>query len=219
VTTFVPADRHEWHALTDYLTRLVALDARACVRLQAHGQVLGVWGGPPLDAVTLRPVALAEPSDLSDATVSAVRLLERLDPVAGSTAVEVPPAVPGPPWAGLLPPRTGWQPAATMPAGAVHDAVRVAVDGFRRRLDLIPEHDRSRARLDALAAEVWDRPLVAAVPLRVAHAAELTGLLGREGEVTALRQGDWSRLQCPGGSVAARAGAGPALELFALSPS
>lgn len=223
MSEFWPADLGERSALRGYLSRLVALDGRACVRLQAttDGAVLGVWGGPPLDVVTLRPVALRQPSDLGDVTVSAVRLLERLsDPDGGAVAaalpVEVPPSVQGPAWAGLLPPRTGWTVLATVPAGAVYDAVRVGVDGFARRVELIGEPDRSRAQLDAVAADVWGRPVVAGVPLRVAHAAELTGLLGRDGEVTAYSSGTWRRLGCPGGSVAARTDSGASLDLFAL---
>jgi hypothetical protein len=226
VSELVPADLGEWHALRDYLTRLVGLDGRACVRLQANALVLGVWGGPPLDVVTLRPVALLRPSngtdvtDVSDVTVSAVRLLEQLDLGAAegrdSLTVEVPPQVQGPAWAGLLPPRAGWTALATVPAGAVHDAVRVGVDGFNRRVELVGKAERSRGYLDAVAAAVWGRPVVAGVPLRVAHAAELTGLLGREGEVTAYSSGSWRRLGCPGGSVAARADSGAALDLFAL---
>jgi hypothetical protein len=219
VSEFLPADDNERWALRGYLSRLLALDTRASVRLQAGGRVLGVWGGPPLDVVTLRPVALAQPSDLPDVTVSATRLLERFDPAEGadlSAPIEVPASVAGPAWARLLPPRSGWTALATVPAGAVHDAVRVGVEAFQRRVDLLPEEHRSRARLDAVAADVWGRPVVAGVPLRAAHAADLVGLLGRDGEVTALENGPWRRLSCPGGSVALRGDSGGPLDLFAL---
>jgi hypothetical protein len=216
VSELVPADLGERQALRGYLSRLVALDGRACVRLQAHGLVLGVWGGPPLDVVTLRPVALSVASDAGDVTVSAVRLLENVAALEESGPVEVPSAVPGPAWAGLLPPRTGWNVVAIVPAGAVHDAVRVGVDAFQRRVALLPEDLRGRAQLEGIAADVWGRPVVAGVPLRVAHAADLTGLLGREGDVTAFASGSWLRLGCPGGSVAARTGSASSLDLFAL---
>ena len=76
--------------LRSYLERLVGLDTRAAVRLQASGRVLGVWSGPPFQVVALRPVALTAPSDL-DVTVSAQRLLERLTDAVG-LSVAVPPA-------------------------------------------------------------------------------------------------------------------------------
>ena len=88
--------------------------------------------------------------------------------------------------------------------------------GVQWRVELVPARDRSRAALDAAAGEVWDQPLVAEVPLRAAHAAELMGLLGREGDVDVLEHGSWQRLACPGGSVAVRRGTGARLDLFAL---
>ncbi len=202
--------------LLGYLGRLVGLDNRGAVRLQAGGLVLGVWGGPPLDVVALRPVALQAPLEL-DVTVSAQRLLDRLQDSV-TEPVPLPPPVSGPAWAGLLPPRTGWTARATVPASAVFDAVRVAVEGFGRRVALLDEDQRSRAALDAIAADLWNRPVVAGVPLRSAHAAELVGLLGREGEVTALDTATWQRLACPGGSVAVRkdSGAGLSLGVWAL---
>lgn len=219
MSEFWAADLGEQEALRGYLSRLVALDGRACVRLQAHGTVLGVWGGPPLDVVTLRPVALSAASDAGDVTVSAVRLLERVAALADQPGpVEVPPAVPGPAWAGMLPPRGGWAAMATVPAGAVHDAVRVGVDAFGRRVDELAPDQRGRAQLEGIASSVWGRPVVAGVPLRLAHAADLTGLLGREGDVTAYASGNWLRLGCPGGSVAARSGSASSLDLFALRP-
>ena len=214
--------------LTVYLGRLVGLDNRGSIRLQASGLVLGVWGGPPLDVVTLRPVALSVPLEL-DVTVSAQRLLDRLqeaasdsvllpDSVAASNPVPLPDSVSGPAWAGLLPPRGGWSPLATVPASSVFDAVRVGIEAFGRRVALLREEQRTRAALDAVAADVWNRPVVAGVPLRAAHAAELTGLLGREGEVTAFESPTWQRLSCPGGSVALRkdSGSGLALGVWAL---
>ncbi len=192
--------------LRAYLTRLVWLDDRGAVRLQGSATVLGAWGGPPLAVVTLRPVALGEPLPAPlDVTVSAQRLLERLGSEAqDGDRLELPPPVPGPAWAGLLPPRSGWTELAVVPAASVHDAVRVGVDAFRRRVDLLPEDDRPRAALDAIADEIWARPVVAGVPLRAAHAADLTGLLSRDGEVRAYESGPWLRLACPGGSVALR---------------
>jgi len=207
VTQLRTADGHETAGLGAYLTRLVALDDRAAVRLQGTGTVVGVWGGPPLDVLTLRPVALgAELPDALDVTVSVRRLLDRVDPAAGTALeVELPPAVTGPAWAGLLPPRGGWRELATVPAGAIDDAVRVAVEGFRRRVDELSDDERhSQPALEAIARQLWGQPVLAGVPLRAAHAADLVGLLSRDGEVRAMQSGPWQRLACPGGSVALR---------------
>jgi hypothetical protein len=229
MTSLAVAGEVELAGLRAYLVRLVALDDRAAVRLQASGQVLGVWGGPPLDVVTLRPVALAappadrpaQPADRPapapsvDVTVSARRLVEAVESVEPSSTptVQIPAAVPGPAWVGLLPPRSGWAPLAAVPTAAVHDAVRVAVEGFQRRVELLPADARTPAALQAVADEVWSAPVVATVPLRAAHAAELVGLLGRDGEVAALEAGAWVRLSCAGGSVALRRDGGTGMGL------
>jgi len=201
--------------LRRYLQRLLELDRAAAVRLQANGGVLGVWGGPPLGVWTLRPVALAGPVRV-DATVSAQRLLDGLD--AGGD-VSVPPSVPGLVWAGLLPPRSGWELVAEVPAGVVVDAVRVGVEAFRRRVDPVAPPLRSPEFLESVAADVWERPVVGGAPLRAAHAADLVGLLGPDGEVAAYRSGPWWRIRCAGGSVLGRAGDRPraGLDLFALT--
>jgi hypothetical protein len=218
-----PADGHEKAGLAAYLRRVVALDDRAAVRLQGAGGVLGVWAGPPLDVLTLRPVALGAPlTEAVDVTVSGRRLLDQLengDSTSPGTAlgVDLPAPVTGPAWAGLLPPRGGWEELATVPAAAVDDAVRVAVEGFRRRVEELGEDDRrSQPALEAIARQLWAQPVVAGIPLRAAHAADLVGLLSRDGEVRAMRSGPWHRLGCPGGSVVLRrdgAGTGLGLDL------
>jgi len=198
-----PAGAHEALGLASYLRRLTALDSRAAVRIQARGAVAGVFAGPPFEVVALRPVALAAPLEV-DATVSAQRLLERLDEVSPGDAVTLPPPVVGPAWAGLLPPRTGWSPAGEVATVAVAAAVRSGIVSFREKAERLPEAERTVDRLDAMAREVWRTPVVGSVPLRAAHAAEALGLLGREGEVAASVSGAWRRLRCSGGSVAVR---------------
>jgi hypothetical protein len=191
----------EGPGLAVYLERLLRLDDRAAVRLQASGRVLGVWSGPPFDVVALRPAALAAPADL-DVTVSARRLSERL-PDAGpqGATIEVPDVVTGPSWVGLLPPRSGWEERARTSVAQVRSAVDSAVHFFRLRSQGVT----GRGELDAIAADVWQRACVGEVPVRCAHAAELLGLLGPDdGEVVAYRESGWLRLQTPGGSVACR---------------
>lgn len=191
--------------LTAYLGRVVALDDRAAVRLQARGTVAGVWSGPPFGVLALRPVALLEPADV-DTTLSAQRFLESLERLSGTGEVELdlPASVLGPPWAALLPPQSGWALEAEVPVAVVVDQVRVAVEGFRRRVDALPAEGRTPAALEAVAEELWSVPSVGPVPMRAAHAASQLGFLGREGPVSAYRSGGWVRLGCPGGSVLTR---------------
>jgi hypothetical protein len=183
--------------LADYLDRLLRLDGRAAVRIQADGGVAGFWCGPPLGVVALRPAALADAASV-DVTVSAGRLRERL---TGGAEVELPGSVPGPAWVGLLPPRSGWQERARGSVRYVREAVVAAKEAFALRADGVTD----RRQLDAAADEVWRRACLAEVPVRAAHAAESLGLLGPgSGEVVAYAVDGWLRLSAPGGSVAVR---------------
>jgi hypothetical protein len=202
VTSLSPAGAVEAQGWAAYLDRLLRLDDRAAVRLQATGGVLGVWSGPPFDAVALRPVALAAPVEL-DRTVSARRLRDALG-VALGDPIEVPDAVPGPSWVGLLPPRSGWTETGRTDERVVAGAVASAVVSFRAKSDALGEAERTADRLNRMAQEAWRTPVVGGVPLRAAHAASALGLLGEDGEAVGFAAGSWLRLAVGGGSVAVR---------------
>jgi hypothetical protein len=209
VTGIRLAGADEQQAVVQYLDRLVALDNRAAVRLQAGGQVMGIWSGPPFEVVALRPVALASPEQV-DATVSAQRLLER---VRESVQVELPPPVSGPSWVGLLPPRGGWEERMRGDVANVRAAVGTAKHFFRERAEGVSD----RQELERIAQDVWERTCLGEVPVRSAHAAESLGLMG-PGEATAVAYSTdtWTRLALPGGSVSARRGLLPSISVFAL---
>jgi hypothetical protein len=205
----VVAGEGDRQGLVQYLERLVSLDSRAAVRLQAGGPALGVWSGPPFEVVALRPVALAEPVQL-DATVSAQRLLER---ARNGLAVEIPASVSGPTWTGLLPPRSGWEERVRSDVGNVRAAVEMAKHFFRERADGVTD----RTALERIAHDVWERTCLAEVPVRAAHAAESLGLMGPgDGVAVAYSTETWTRLAVPGGSVAARRGLLPSLSVMPL---
>lgn len=205
----VVADEVDRQGLVQYLERLVALDNRAAVRLQAGGTVLGVWSGPPFEVVALRPVALGEPIRL-DATVSAQRLLER---ARKGLVVEVPASVSGPTWVGLLPPRSGWEERLRSDVGNVRAAVEMAKHFFHERAEGVTD----RAALEQIAHDVWERTCLAEVPVRAAHAAESLGLMGpADGVAVAYSTDSWTRLAVPGGSVAARRGLLPSIPVLPL---
>ncbi|MYV64625.1 hypothetical protein GT043_01315, partial [Streptomyces sp. SID2131] len=107
------ADAREAAALAAFLTRLVHYDRAAAVRLQAGGGALAVFGRPPsFEVLAIRTARLVDAVDL-DVTVSAGELLDGIEETAGKAVV--PDAVTGPPWAGVLPPRSGWRPVAGLP--------------------------------------------------------------------------------------------------------
>ncbi|GAA2140825.1 hypothetical protein GCM10009760_24320 [Kitasatospora kazusensis] len=241
------ADTGEAADLSAFLVRLLRFDRAAAVRLQAVAApgapgalgtaaptaptagagapeaaagVLAVFGRLPLGsagALAVRTVRLERLDAAADRTVSAGQLLEAVDDRDGTLRLPAP--VTGPAWAGLLPPRTGWQPVGEPSAEAVFPEVTAAVREFKERSEAVPEHHRTRTVLDALADEIWARPLAAVpeLPLRAAHAAYVVGFLKPATALTVHRAGSWRRLSAPAGSIAVRTAAAPGAGL-GLSP-
>ncbi|MGX5182664.1 hypothetical protein ACWKT5_07525 [Streptomyces avermitilis] len=219
MTVLYLADEGEAADLAAFLARLIHYDRGAAVRLQASGTALAVFGRPPsFDVLAIRTARLGKPYedglDVSlDVTVSAGELLESIDESA-ATAV-VPAAVTGPPWAGLLPPRGGWQPEPGLPApDALRATVAAAVSEFRSRTQQLPPEGRTRAELDRIGREIWSRTLGdTRLPVRAAHAAQSLGFLRPapagtstpdEAPLGLFSSGAWLRLRTPYGSIAVR---------------
>ncbi|MDG9716785.1 hypothetical protein [Streptomyces sp. DH24] len=208
------ADEGEAADLAAFLSRLLHYDRGAAVRLQAAGTALAVFGRPPsFEVLAIRAVRLAKPYENGldvtlDVTVSAGELLESVDERA-ATAV-VPAAVTGPPWAGVLPPRGGWQPRPGLPAPDVLRAtVAASVAEFRSRTEELAPERRTRAELDRIGREIWSRTVGdTGLPLRAVHAAQSLGFLrpvtSAGGAPGLLSSGAWLRLRTPYGSVAVR---------------
>ncbi|MEV6977997.1 hypothetical protein [Kitasatospora sp. NPDC093806] len=219
------ADTGEAADLAAFLVRLLRFDKAAAVRLQAVPRpdgtgVLAVFGRLPLGgsgALAVRTARIAGLTEPVDLTVSAGQLLDGVDGEADTVALPGP--VTGPAWAGLLPPRTGWRPVGEPPVDRVYPELMAAVREFRERSEAVPAHHRTRAVLDALADEIWSRPVGALpeLPLRAAHAAYVIGFLGPRSPLTVHRAGGWLRLSAPAGSVAVRTAAAPGAGL-GLSP-
>lgn len=197
--------------LAAFLGRLLKWDKRAVVRLRsAPGEAaLGVFGQPPFGGVlAVKAVALGGGAvDVAvDATVSAGQLL---DAVAAGDGGDfgIPASVTGPSWAGLLPPRGGWQRIAEVPGAEMRATAAQVVAEFRTRTERLPQQRRTRQELDALAEELWTRPY-RGVTLRAVHAAYALGFLreppGGPDEAAVLSAGPWVRIRTGYGSVAAR---------------
>ncbi|MEV7390312.1 hypothetical protein [Streptomyces sp. NPDC091215] len=208
------ADDGEAADLAAFLSRLLRYDRSAAVRLQAAGTALAVFGRPPsFEVLAIRAVRLAKPYEdgldvTLDVTVSAGELLESVDESAATAAV--PGAVTGPPWAGVLPPRGGWQPEPGLPVPqALRATVAAAVGEFRSRTEELGPDDRTRAELDRIGRDIWSRTVAGTpLPVRAVHAAQSLGFLrpdrGGEAEAVLLSAGAWLRLRTPFGSIAVR---------------
>jgi hypothetical protein len=212
--------------LAAYLERLLRFDRAAAVRVVGTGDAVGVYGQPPFHVLTLRTWHLAGSADGPDrdaasqdaanpdiadpdvvnldVTVSAGQLL---DAAAGPGPVVVPPALAGATaWTGFLPPRRGWENLGSMPVAEVEMAAIAGIAEFKHRAEAMPDTSRTRSAVDALAAEIWDRPLSYGMPVRAAHAARAMAFLGA-GQAAAVwvsRAGRWLRLDAPFGTVVVR---------------
>ncbi|MET2717211.1 hypothetical protein ABXV03_15900 [Streptomyces harbinensis] len=197
------AERGEAADLAALLARLLRWEKAAAARLQADGPVLGVFARPArFGVLAIRPLRLAEPA-LLDVTVSAGELLEGIDEAAGTARVPAP--VTGPSWAGVLPPRGGWEPLAELEHGGLRGAAEAVVAEFRKRTEALADAERTREALDALAEEIWSRPLPGTpLPLRAVHAARSLGFLRAAAPAAVLARGVWLRLRTPLGSIAVR---------------
>ncbi|MFR0352659.1 hypothetical protein [Streptomyces sediminimaris] len=204
------ADEGEGADLAAFLSRLIHYDRSAAVRLQAAGTALAVFGRPPsFEVLAVRAVRLAKPYEKGldvtlDVTVSAGELLESVDESAATA--QVPGAVTGPPWAGVLPPRGGWRAESGLPApDALRSAVRSAVAEFRSRTGELTAEQHTRAELDRIGREIWSRTVgETPLPVRAAHAAQSLGFLRPGAPVALFSSGAWLRLRTPYGSVAVR---------------
>ncbi|MFC8276076.1 hypothetical protein ACFUJR_26770 [Streptomyces sp. NPDC057271] len=199
------ADAREAADLAAFLARLIHYDRAAAVRLQAGGGALAVFGRPPsFEVLAVRTARLVDAVDL-DVTVSAGELLEGVEASAGKAVV--PDAVTGPPWAGVLAPRGGWEPVEGLPVAArLRGAVAAAVAEFRSRNEALPPERRTRAERDRIGREIWSRTVAeSGLPLRAVHAAQSLGFLpGEAVPVALLASGPWLRLRTPYGSIAVR---------------
>lgn len=206
VPRLVFADPGEAAGLAAFLERLLRWEKNAAVRIKAEGGVAGVFAKPArFEVLAVRTGRLLEANGpiALDTTVAAGELLELVD--ERRELVTVPAAVTGPPWAGVLPPRSNWRALGELPPDAVRTVAAATVAEFRERAEGLPESERTRERLDALAEEIWSRPLGRTdFPLRSVHAAHALGFLRGDRPVGLFATGSWLRLRTHYGSVAVR---------------
>ncbi|MBT1636511.1 hypothetical protein [Clavibacter michiganensis] len=214
--------------LQTFLGRSARVDDGA-VRLIGSGGVLAVYTSvlQPAGLLDRAPTVLglrtfaAETQAPVDSVVPIRALLDRLarleGPATGSpgepVGVLVPPDTATAPWAGISPPRAGWERLADVPAAALRAAARAGIEEVAAAVPTgIGEQIVSRVR-----GEVWGRPVEGApdVPAGGAFAAYSLGFLGpdpapdavaddEEPPVAVLRTGPWTRLTTARGHVLIR---------------
>lgn len=202
------------HDLSVLLGRALRLDEAGAVRLIADSGVLAVYvavitpkglldRGPTV--LGLRTFALAEGA--FDEVVPIRSLLARVD-AALAAAPELEPTAPVPVglpagvstivWAGITPPRGGWQRLAPLDAAPFAAAARA---GIEEVATAIPTGTGEQI-VHRVRSEVWGRPLPEAehLPAGAAFALETLGFLGDD-PVQQFAAGSWVRLSTTRGHV------------------
>ncbi|TFC31342.1 hypothetical protein E3O25_02520 [Cryobacterium sp. TMT1-3] len=187
------------------------------VRLMATEGVLAVYTAifyprGLLDAsptvLGLRTFALTEPVDL-DKVVPVRSLLERLKRLESTTSdptvpvtVTVPLEVNTVTWAGISPPKGGWEPHGQTPAANLEVAARAGIDEVAAT---VPE-GAGELIVERVRSEVWGRQVdgLEFVPTGAGFAAFSLGFLADDEPVQLFESGLWTRLSTSRGHVLVR---------------
>ena len=227
--------------LATYISRALAVNPDAAIRLTARGRVLAVFACSlePEDASSTAPVImgmralhLAAESTL-DMTVQAQALQERLARLQKQAEEQtneenpelvlyMPPVTVNAGWTGKAAPVRGWSEVGTVP---VEEFARATAEGLEAVDRALPENPGA-AVLTTVRSRIWSSPMVleylpafdgVQVPAGAAFALRVYGFIpeGFTGElpVFAARVGsdEWLRIVAPAGMVLVRRGSGSLL--------
>jgi hypothetical protein len=213
-TVLLPDPATVW-SLRRYLSLAARVDPGGAARLVGRGELLACYvaplhgsGGPTV--LGLRVQRLGAPCDL-DVTAPLAALLDRLPVTAPEpgpgTALAVDLGLPPAPassagWAGVSPPRAGWEPLGRVDVAELRAVVAAGVD----EIVVGTPPTAGAAQVSALRARVWGRPLARRpqIPGGIAFVAEALAFLDEAEPATLHRRGPWSRLSTPRGHTLAR---------------
>lgn len=227
--------------LATYISRALAVNPDAAIRLTARGRVLAVFACSlePEDASSTAPVImgmralhLAAESTL-DMTVQAQALQERLARLQKQAEEQtneenpelvlyMPPVTVNAGWTGKAAPVRGWSEVGTVP---VEEFARATAEGLEAVDRALPENPRA-AVLTTVRSRIWSSPMVleylpafdgVQVPTGAAFALRVYGFIpeGFTGElpvfVARVGSDEWLRIVAPAGMVLVRRGSGSLL--------
>ncbi len=227
--------------LATYISRALAIDPQAAIRLTARGRVLavfacslepeGVSSETPV-ILGMRALQLAAESTL-DMTVQAQALLDRLarlqrqaeeqqDEENPQLVLFMPPVTVNTGWAGKAVPLGGWSKVGSVPVEEFHRATTEGLEAVERAL---PENPGA-AVLSTVRSRIWASPMVLEflsafdgvdVPSGAAFALRVFGFIpeGYTGDLPVFRSrtgsDEWLRIVAPAGMVLVRRGSGSLL--------
>lgn len=176
------------------------------VRLRASGGTLAVTSAPlaPQTLLEATPTVLGMRFVRVDAELECDLVVDAaaLAPGDAPNAIALPDSAVTAPWAGVSPPRSGWERAASLDAATL--AAR-AQWGIAAVAEAVPDAaGEDVVRL--VRAQVWGEPdgEVVDLPRGVAFAAFALGFIGGEETATVHRSGPWTRVSLRRGHVLTR---------------
>jgi hypothetical protein len=215
INPFILADQQTAADLQAYLARAKRLDPDGLVRLRAFGEVLAayvapIFAGNLMDSgptvLGLRTCELAAPAEV-DALVPIGAVQDQLARLLGEPdikefkiqLIETQRA----PWAGISPPRQGWE-----QVGTINETVltQIARDGIAEVAASLPESVGGPIAA-RIRGEIWGRgiDLESKIPTGAAFAAAGLGFLTENEEVGLYQAEGWIRLSSEHGHVLAKA--------------
>jgi hypothetical protein len=207
------ADVETFRDLATYVTRARRVDPDGAARLMAQQGVLAAYvspvhGAPGPTVLGLRAVALADPGVELDVTVPLSALADRFAAAesgrSDGTELAVPPMrATDAGWAGVSPPRRGWELRTALDPAELTAVARAGVEEIAEALpDAVGAHVVAQVR-----AGVWGRglPTTPAIAAGAAFAADALGFLDPQEPVAVRQAGPWWRLSTSRGHVLVRA--------------
>lgn len=204
------ADADTRRDLATYIARAGRVDPDGAARLVAAGSVLAAYvspvhGAPGPTVIGLRTLGLADGDIALDITVPLAALSDRL---AASAPDDI--HLPIPPtravdagWAGVSPPRSGWELRTALDPADLSRAARAGIDEIATAVpEAVGGHVVTQVR-----AAVWGRdlPTLPGVAAGAAFAADALGFLEAQEPVAVRKAGPWWRLSTSRGHVLVRA--------------
>ena len=177
------------------------------VRLQGANGVLALTAGAlaPHGLFDQTPTILAMRIVAADPELECDIVVDSVTPSADPSALELPETGLSPAWAGISPPRGGWEPLSALPASTVAQRAQWGISAVAR--GATPGAGEEAVR--ALRAAIWGEPDddLDGLPRGIAFAADAFGFISGEEQVPVMQSGRWIRLAFRRGHVIAR---GPA---------
>lgn len=174
------------------------------VRLQAAGGVLALTTAvlAPHGLFDQTPTVLAMRIVHADPELECDVVVDQLSTTEEPQRLAFPETGLSPAWAGVAPPRGGWERESALAASTIAQRAQWGISAVARGAGVGSGEDAVRA----LRAAIWGEPDddLGGLPRGVAFAADAMGFISGDEQVSVSRSGRWARLAFRRGHVLAR---------------